>query len=899
MFTVESFTNDAQLFIIYTPTKISFADTISLKTPLRALKAILPITMKIKSEQHKLYTERVKMMYQGLKISQIGTFLSGVLLVFSLKAVIPLNHLMIWFACLMVTIVFRLSLLFYFNKNINKKDLITKKMEYQFILGVFLSAAVWGSSAIFLYPENSLLHQTMLHLIILGLVGTSMGTLTPSYKSIVMFMNISALPLIIRLFMISDNNSFILGLFGLLFIIVGVLNGKRFNRNLKETLSLRNDVDKNRLRMTINNNKYRTLYEKSEDAMLLISGGHFFKANEAAAKLFKFDSIDELLSTSPFDLCPEYQPNGKTSKENAREIVNKVFESGYYRSEWLIKIKNGDIIPSDVTLTSIEFDSKTVVLCIARDISESKSLEQDLINANQAKSEFLANMSHEIRTPMNGVIGLNDLMLNNPLNKEQYKRAVTIKQSALSMLNIINDILDFSKIEAGKLEIHNHDFNFNDFIHDFSSSIVNAIEEKQLDFNYQAGAELAGWYHGDSGRIRQILTNLIGNAIKFTQKGHITLGYEVKEKNEVDCIVHFFVKDTGIGINKTQQETIFKRFTQADNSTTRVYGGTGLGLSICKQLTRLMGGEIGFDSTVNEGSHFWFTVQLSSVEAPQLKTPNLTPQNANINFMESRVLVVDDNKTNLLVAGQMLEYLGVIIETANNGQQAIDCLNEKHYDLVLMDCHMPVLDGYQATKKIREMEFKHNSSQLPIIAFTASAMKGDKEKTLAAGMDDYIAKPIKLETIQRKLIKWLPIGTPHLIETSTQNQHMHATENKETDTSTEIKELFNYEDLKKRLLDNHALIQKIMSNFFNDTLSKFDVLKQAIDSFKYDEAVKVAHDLKGVSANLSLVELSQLMETIEFAARGQKAHELSDHTSKIDALVQKTKEHVSNHINLS
>ncbi len=855
--------------------------------------------MKINSEQYKLYTERVKMMYQGLTVSQTGIFLSGILLVYALKDVIPLNHLIIWFACLMCTIVFRLYTFISFNKSLEKQTLITRKMEHQFLLGVLLSSIVWGTSGIFLYPKDSLLHQTILQLMLLGLVGTSLGTLTPSYKSLVIFMTISTLPLIVRLFINADNNTFILGLFGLLFLMAGISNGRRFNHNLKETLLLRNDADKNRLKMAMNDSKYRSLYEKSEDAMLLIKDGHFFKANEAAAKLFKFDSPEELLSTPPFDICPEFQLNGKTSKQSAREIIEEVYKSGFYRTEWLFKTNDGEVRPSDVTLTSIEFGGRQAVLSVARDISVSKDLEQGLINANQAKSEFLANMSHEIRTPMNGVIGLNDLMLNNPLNDDQYKRALTIKQSANSMLNIINDILDFSKIEAGKLEIHEHDFNFNDFMQDFLSSIVNAIEEKELDFNYQADTNLVGWYHGDSGRIRQILTNLVGNAIKFTEKGNITLGYHIKEQNGADHIIHFFVKDTGIGINEKQQESIFNRFTQADNSTTRVYGGTGLGLSICQQLTRLMGGDIGFNSTLNKGTHFWFSVQLSAIDTPQLNTHNLAPKDTNINFLESTVLIVDDNKTNLLVAKQMLEYLGVFAETANNGQQAIDCLNKKHYDLVLMDCHMPVLDGYQATKKIRNMEFEHNTPDIPIIAFTASAMKGDKEKTLAAGMDDYIAKPIKIEAIQRKLIKWLPIGISHLTETTTENIHMHAIEDREKTTKTEEKKLFDHEDLKKRLLGNHALMQKIMTSFFIDSVLKIDTLKRAIDSSKYDETIKIAHDLKGASANLSLNELSQLMKKVETAARQKANDELVSYTSQMDPLLHKSKKHVSNHINLS
>ena len=855
--------------------------------------------MKTNSEKHEIYLERVKLMYQGLIVSQTGMFLSGIILFYALKNVIPINHLIIWSLCLLGTIFFRLSILYFFNKKLKKKSIKPKQMENIFVLGVFLASLVWGAAGLLLYPVDSLLHQTILQLLLLGLAATSLGTLTPSYKSTIIFMTLCVMPITIRLLLNSEDHSFILGLFGLLFLAAGLSNGKRFNLNIKETLSLRNVVKKNRLKMAKNDNKYRALYEKSEDAMLLITGSHFFNANDAAVKLLGYDSIDQLLNTPPFDICPEFQLNGQTSKENAREMVAEVYATGFYRLEWLFKTKKGEIHPADVTLTSIEFDGKQVVLCVGRDISDRKSLEQDLINANQAKSEFLANMSHEIRTPMNGVIGLNDLMLNNHLNKDQYKRALTIKKTAKSMLNIINDILDFSKIEAGKLAIEIHGFDFNDFMQDVLSSIINSIEEKHLKFNYQPDPKLTGWFKGDSGRIRQILTNLIGNAIKFTDIGCITLGFEVKEQKDKDHEIFFYVIDSGIGIDEDQQKSIFKRFTQADNSTTRVYGGTGLGLSICKQLTMLMGGDIGFTSAPNQGTKFWFTVKLSKIESLQQSTQDLKKDIPTFTPVEGRVLVVDDNKTNLFVAKEMLEYFGVEAEVATNGQEAINCLTEKHYDLILMDCHMPVLDGYQATQKIREMEFTHNSSNIPIIAFTASAMKGDRKKCLSSGMDDYIAKPIHVETIQQKLIMWLPKETTLTAHSNAKN---NAASSKESIENIEIKPLnedemiFHHEDLKSRLMNNQPLIKEIIIDFFCDVETKLKTLKSAIKKSNYTETIIAAHDLKGVSANLSLNKFSQLMKNIEMAARGENIDELRLNSAQIDLLLSKTKVQILNQI---
>jgi PAS domain S-box-containing protein len=840
--------------------------------------------METDNNNDRKYLERVKLMYQGLIVSQTGLFISGIILCYILKDVIPVKHLIIWFACLMITIFYRLIILVLFNQSLNKSSITPKSMENRFVFGVLIASLVLGASGVFLYPEDSLLHQTILQLFLLGLVAASIGTLTPSYKSVVIFMTLSVLPITIHIIINNQENSLILALFFLLFLIAGLSNSKRFNSSIKETLLLRDDIEKNQQKMAKNDDKYRALYENSEEAMMLISGSHFFKANDAAVKLLGYDSTEHLLNTPPFDLCPEHQLNGKTSKQQAREMIAEVYETGFYRSEWLFKKVNNEVCPADVTLTSIEFDGKQAVLCVGRDISKSKNLEQELIDANKAKSEFLANMSHEIRTPMNGVIGLNDLMLNNPLDEDQIKRAKTIRNSANSMLNIINDILDFSKIEAGKLEIELHDFNFKDFMEDFLSSIVNSIEEKKLKLNYQPDPELDGWFKGDSGRIRQILTNLIGNAIKFTSKGEITLGFEIQEQNDDDFLIRFFVSDTGIGIDEAQQKSIFQRFTQADNSTTRVYGGTGLGLSICRQLSLLMNGDIGFSSTLNKGTKFWFTVRLTKVANPDKGSQVMNKQETFIP-VEGRVLVVDDNQTNLFVAKQMLEYLGVQTDITNNGQEAINCLSEQHYDLIFMDCHMPVLDGYQATKKIREMKFANNSSKIPIIAITAGAMKGDRERCLAAGMDDYIAKPIHVESIQQKLITWLPIE-------SSINSQNEAELNDENNLENEQELIFDYDDLMDRLMANKPLINEIISGFFSDIETKLESLQTAISESQYKEIVNMTHDLKGASANLSLNRFSALMKDIEMAARNKNRDELELKSSQIKPLLTTTKTQV-------
>ncbi|MFN8546469.1 MAG: ATP-binding protein [Candidatus Eisenbacteria bacterium] len=390
------------------------------------------------------------------------------------------------------------------------------------------------------------------------------------------------------------------------------------------------------------------------------------------------------------------------------------------------------------------------VTCQLRDANARLEEEQErALAGTRAKSQFLATMSHEIRTPLNGIIGMTDLLARTPLSAEQQEEVATIHVSSMALLAVVNDILDFSKIEAGQVEVESIPFAPREVGAQVATLLAEQARQKGIDFSTHVDEALPSWVEGDPAKLRQVLLNLASNAIKFTSHGEVRVEITLAARKDTACRIGFHVRDTGVGIKAEHFDRIFAPFSQADASTTRRFGGTGLGLAICRELVERMGGKLEVESEVDQGSHFFFKLELPTLagdhEAGRADTASITLNGV-------RVLLTEDNLVNQKVVSRMLTRLGCTVSIAEDGARAVEMARGEHFDFVLMDCQMPVMDGFEATAAIRALSDGHGA--MPIVALTANATSEDRRQCLAAGMDDFLAKPIQLEQLRAALARW-------------------------------------------------------------------------------------------------------------------------------------------------
>jgi PAS domain S-box-containing protein len=504
--------------------------------------------------------------------------------------------------------------------------------------------------------------------------------------------------------------------------------------------------------------QFRSVAETAHDAIICSdSAGKITYFNKGAEAIFGYPA-EEVMDRSLTILMPDKfrAPHETGMRRYAAtgeaHVVGKTIELTGRR-------KNGEEFPLELSLASWKAGEKLYFTAILRDITHRKKIEKELLRARdeavqygRMKAQFLANMSHEIRTPLNALIGLSGLMLNTSLTSEQEDYAETIRDSADSLLTIINNILDFSKIEAGKMGLQEKDFDLRRLVQETANLFAPEAVRKNLTLKTECAADVAGSFRGDPDRLRQVMVNLMGNAVKFTEKGGIMIRASSEEETGGRTLVKVEVQDTGIGVSEEDQPRLFKPFIQADGSSTRKFGGTGLGLAISKEIIELMNGSIGVRSVPGEGSVFWFKVWLAKTAAPVTTAASPEPARFSSRTYSPRVLVAEDNAVNRKVILAQLQSLGLRPHAVTNGHEAVKAFDESSFDLVFMDCQMPELDGYTATRRIRQKE--KGPRRVPIIAMTAHAMEGDREKCLAAGMDDYLSKPVHLEDLTAALAKW-------------------------------------------------------------------------------------------------------------------------------------------------
>ncbi|MGB4074694.1 PAS domain S-box protein [Pseudomonas sp.] len=612
-------------------------------------------------------------------------------------------------------------------------------------------------------------------------------------------------------------------------------------------LSLRKQHERS---LQVAHEQQRAILMAAPYGIAFIRGGLIVQANSSLHEVFGY-AEGELLQQSPTIWASEAM-----AQEDMGEIRRQLHEGETFRREVQVRHKGGSLFWAALSARAVSpGDLEQGSIWIVEDISQQQAAAAEMYEARElaetaarVKAEFLANMSHEIRTPMNAIIGMTHLALATELDARQRDYLSKVQSSSRHLLGILDDILDFSKVEAGKLQLDTQDFSLQHLLQEVTDLLQPRILGKGLALHLAVPPQVPDQLHGDPLRLRQILLNYLGNAVKFTEHGRIEIAVALRETTANDLCLEFQVSDTGIGLTEQQCAQLFTSFQQADASTTRRYGGTGLGLAIAKQLAVLMGGDVAVRSVPGQGSTFSFTARLQTAHAalrvPRVPTAAALPQD--LQLIGVRVLLVEDNTLNQQVAAELLRAVGCQVDIAGNGREALDLLDVQAYELVFMDMQMPVLDGLAAT---RQMRLRSELAELPVIAMTANALPKDREACQAAGMNDFISKPFEPQTLHAVLQRWLG----QRCSQSPAAQQLPALQLDGVDVAAGL----------RRVLGNEPLYRQLLGQFLGSQAQLLVQLEDALQAADLTSAEHLAHGCKGVAATLGMGAVAQAAGELE------------------------------------
>ena len=859
--------------------------------------------------------EQVRLAMEQLPTMQGASFVVALILGYVVCDSVPYSNILVWFALILLIVLGRIVLHHGFAK-VQEGPFDGIWWRNAYLISALISGTIWGLSAFIIFPAGNILYVSIFVLVIASLSAAT----TVSHSSIRFAPTAWAAPAMIlyaiRCIIHGEKYGYTVGFLSVLFLMTILRYSFKHNDSITsgimmkfENLKLLEEVRNANTslskeiaeRKTIQDNLSALIVSMPDQVLFADARQRITLANPAAMRATDLGfspemTLEEVAASlhisrpdgtpQPMEEAPPLRALKGETVRNHEELV-RCPGTGEWRYH---QVTSSPVIDADGNI----FGSVSV----ARDITERKHEEAMLKQvyaaaeaANKAKSEFLANMSHEIRTPMNAVLGLAQMLEREPLSDDQRDTVRGIRTAGQSLLNILNDILDFSKIEAGRLRIEKRPFALPPLLAHLESLLGNAARTKGIALTIEAPTGLEGGLMGDPLRLTQVLTNLIGNSVKFTERGEIRVRIGVLDLSDPAVRLRFEVQDTGVGIAPNVLDSLFTPFTQADTSITRRYGGTGLGLSICKRLVDLMGGALGAESTVGVGSTFWFELSFDRTASSQpfpfstlAETAAAGPRLSGRSF-----LVVDDSAINQRVVARALKLEGAEVALAEDGREALDRLrlNPRGFDAVLMDIQMPVMDGLTATRGIRS---ELHLNELPVIAFTAGVLRKQEEEAFEAGVNDFLAKPVDLEQMVAVLLRWTRPGVP-------QGDAPPPSGPAETGPSHELAP--HFPDIAG--IDTRKVISILEGDaeFFLDLLREFAAKHGDTAQLIHDDlargdrktATRRAHTLRGVAGNLGAMDLMQAAQALEEAI-------LEDRTD-LDALLERFNEKLTSLIEAS